>query len=108
MRTKIAFLTILVISAIVLAGVLVSSAQGRNRWQPAIDQSLTGFVEQGAWYFLCYSPEFKQRIAPYYKTYGPPPPQCCPPPPPCMTVPPRSQRNRGSNSNSPIQPPVSQ
>jgi hypothetical protein len=53
---------------------------------PALDHTLMGFKEQGAWYFLCTAPAYPVRIGPSYQTYGPPPPPC--PAPPCAFPPP--------------------
>jgi len=58
-----------------------STAGGSMRYaRPEIDHVLTGFLEQGVWYFLCTAPTYPYRIAPRYMTYGPPPPDCCPVP----------------------------
>ncbi len=47
---------------------------------PPLDYTQMAFKDQGIWYFLCVAPEFCERIAPHYLTYGPPRPPCAPPP----------------------------
>lgn len=70
-----AILTVLFMAPVSSAG---GPGSGRHSLQnPALDYTLMGFKDQGAWYFPCVAPEFPVRIGPHYQTYGPPPPPCC-------------------------------
>ncbi|MFH0824678.1 MAG: hypothetical protein V2B18_18135 [Pseudomonadota bacterium] len=68
---------------IVFHSLAVAGGPPRTFGPPPLDETLMGFKEQGVWYFPCVAPEYKYRIAPHYKTYGPPPPPCGPAPQPC-------------------------
>lgn len=41
-----------------------------------VDPVLTGFKEQGVWYFLCTAPVYQYRVPPHYTSYAPLPQPC--------------------------------
>lgn len=75
-----AAMTAAVIVLVLMASSLSYAQQSHAVAAPPLDPVLSGFKDQGVWYFLCTAPYYPVRIPPHYLTFGPPPP-CGPPAP---------------------------